>query len=78
VDIYRLLQNSDFKSEDIQTMTKAYERAYVLLALHNSTAPFKELVGRYIIEVARRGENDPEAICTRVFDLMMKGFNLNR
>jgi hypothetical protein len=77
MDIYRLLQNADFKIEDVQSMTSAYERAYVLLALHNSTEPFKELVSRYIIEVARRGEKDPEAICTRVFNLMTKGLGLH-
>jgi hypothetical protein len=75
VDIYRLLQNSDFKSEDIQSMTRAYERAVVLLALQNSTEPFKELVARYIVEVARTGESDPEAICARVFALMMQGYD---
>jgi hypothetical protein len=73
VDIYRLLKNSDFKPEDIQSMTIAYQRAVVLLALQNSTEPFRELVSRYIIEVARTGEKDPEAICTRVFALMAKG-----
>jgi hypothetical protein len=74
VDIYRLLRNSDFRPEDIQTMTEAYERAVVLLALQKSTEPFKELVARYIIEVARTGEKDAQAICKRVFDLMLKGY----
>jgi hypothetical protein len=73
VDIYRLLQNSDFNPEDIESMSKAYERAVLLLELQKSTESFKELVARYIVEVARAGEKDPEAICARVFDLMLKG-----
>jgi hypothetical protein len=71
VDMHQLLRHSAFEADDVQRT--AYERASALLVLHKSTEPFKELVARYIIEVAKTGEKDPEAICARAFDLMLKG-----
>ena len=62
--LYRLLQKSAFDPDDIRRMTDAYERALVLLHLDDRRDdPQTETVAQYIIEMAQRGEKDPDLIC---------------
>ena len=61
--IYRMLKDSAFEPEDIHLMGAAYERALALLSLKDRSDPITDIVAKLIIDVAARGEKDPEAIC---------------
>jgi hypothetical protein len=57
--IHRLLEDTAFGPEDIKTMTTAFEAALKTLRVADSTSPMAELIGKNIVDVARRGERDP-------------------
>lgn len=61
--IHRLLQNSGFGPDDITCMTRAYEKALVLLRLKDKADPLTEIVAQHIIEVAKTGEKDSNFSC---------------
>jgi hypothetical protein len=63
VAIYRILQNSAFRPEEIARMGIAYERALVMLRLKSRDDPVSEKVAKLVIEVAKTGVTDPEMIC---------------
>jgi hypothetical protein len=61
--IYRILKDSAFEPDDVSRMGLAYERALALLGLEDRSDPITDIVAKLIIDVAARGEKDPEAIC---------------
>jgi hypothetical protein len=63
--IYRILKDTAFEPEENYVMGAAYERALELLRLKDRNDPITEIVARLIIDVAARGEKDPEVICGR-------------
>ena len=71
--IHRLIQNLAFNQDDIERLAAAYEEA--LLALHISDRdenPINKVIAQRIIEGARAGVRDPNALCKMaVKDLMV-------
>lgn len=66
--IHRLLENSAFGPEDIETIVVAYEKALSALALKNGDDPATRIVAKKIIKVAQTAERDPEQICRRAIE----------
>jgi hypothetical protein len=62
VPIYRLLKCSAFAPEDIKVLSDAFEAALRELKLVDRTDPATELVAKRIIDLAQRGERDPQRL----------------
>jgi hypothetical protein len=66
VAIYRLLQGGPYEQSVAKVMIEAYECACRELKLAgNLTDQLTEMVAQKIVEIAREGETDPDAICNR-------------
>ena len=64
--IYRLLQRAQYEQSVANVMIEAYECACRELKLAgNLTDQLTEMVAQKIVEIAREGETDPDAICNR-------------
>jgi hypothetical protein len=57
--IYRLLQNTNFETEDIAVMAAVFEDLCVELGLAQREDPLRDMVARKVIECAQMGERDP-------------------
>jgi hypothetical protein len=62
VPIYRLLKGSAFAPDDIKLLSDAFEGALRELQLVDRTDPATELIAKRIIELAQRGERDPNRL----------------
>ena len=60
--IYRLLRDHAFGPEEIKILGDAFEEALRTLRLVNRDDPATQIVARKIIELAQRGERDPERL----------------
>ena len=57
-----LLHGSVFGPETIEVMSAAYEGVCKTLGLADRTDPITQLVAKKIIELAERGERDPDRL----------------
>jgi hypothetical protein len=65
VAIDKLLKGTAFSSNEVSSMTMAYEAALTLLRVSDGTDPICELIAKKIVEVTQSGERDPPHICAR-------------
>ena len=63
--IYRLLQNVPLGPEEIDRLSKAYERTLRTISVKDRNDPLCELIARKIIEIGQTGLKDPGQISTR-------------
>ncbi len=56
-------EQSVFGPEDIRPMTAAYEECLRVLKLVDRADPVTQLLAKYIVEVAQKGERDSSRIC---------------
>jgi len=62
VSIYRLLKGSAFGPDDIKVLSDAFDSALRELKLVDRRDPATELIAKRIIELAQRGERDPDRL----------------
>jgi hypothetical protein len=70
--LYRLLQNSALRPEEIERLKAAYEQTLVTLGLKNRTDPITQIVADKIIEIGRTGIKDPGEISKRAIEAIGK------
>jgi hypothetical protein len=59
VAIYRLLQNSTMRPDEISRVTAAYEQALHTLCVKDRDDPLTEMIAKTIIKIAQTGVHDP-------------------
>jgi hypothetical protein len=70
--IHRLIQNLTFNQDDIERLAAAYEEALRALHISDRDDPVNEVIARRIIEAARAGVRDINALCQMAIkDLMV-------
>ena len=70
--IHRLIQNLAFNQDDIERLTAAYEEALRALHISDRDDPVNEVIARRIVEGARAGVRDIDALCQMAIkDLMV-------
>jgi hypothetical protein len=70
--IRRLIQNLAFNQDDIERLAAAYEEALRFLHISDRDDPINQIIAQRIIEGARAGVRDPNALCKMaVKDLMV-------
>jgi hypothetical protein len=70
--IHRLIQNLSFDQSGIERLSAAYEDALRTLHISDRDDPINKIIAQRIIEGARTGVRDPNALCTMaVKDLMV-------
>ena len=62
MSIYRLLKGSAFGPDDIKVLSDAFDSALRELKLVDRSDPATELIAKRIIELAQRGERDPDRL----------------
>ena len=68
----RLIQNLVFNQDDIERLAAAYEEALRALHISDRHDPINKVIAQRIIEGARAGVRDPNALCQMaVKDLMV-------
>jgi len=60
--VYPLFRRSAFEPDAINAMEAAFEAALRELGVSNRADPLAETVAKQIIELAQRGERDPERL----------------
>ncbi|MDI3562444.1 hypothetical protein [Bradyrhizobium sp. Arg816] len=60
--IYRLLQNSGMRPEEISSITAAYEQALHTLCVKDRDDPLTEMIAKKIIKIAQTDVRDPAEI----------------
>ena len=60
--IYRLLQNSPMRPDEIKVLADAYERTLRKLHLVDRNDPVTQLVAKKIIDLGQRGVRDPNKL----------------
>jgi hypothetical protein len=70
----RVLLHGDvwFAPEDIDQLTAAFELALSKLELSDRRDPVAVVVAKFIIELAKEGECDPDALCDGALKLLSK------
>jgi hypothetical protein len=58
----QLVQDATFDPEAIEVMSAAYEGVCKTLGLTDHTDPITQLVAKKILELAARGERDPDRL----------------
>lgn len=61
-----------FAPEDIDQLTAAFELALSKLQLSDRRDPLAVVLAKFIIELAKEGERDPEALCEGALSLLRK------
>jgi hypothetical protein len=56
--IYRLMQNSTMKPDEISCITAAYEQALQTLCVKDRDDPLTEMIAKTIIKIAQAGVHD--------------------
>jgi hypothetical protein len=59
------LKGKVFPPEETRAMGIAFEQACKSLGLMDKSDPLTEIIAAKIIELAHRGEHDPERLCAR-------------
>ena len=62
MSIHQLFQNTAFGPEEITVLVAAYERTLKKLGVVERGDPLTEMIAKKIIEIAQRGERDPEQL----------------
>ena len=60
--IYRLMQNSTMKPDEISGITAAYEKTLHPLCVKDRDAPLPEMIAKTIIKIAQAGVHDASQI----------------
>ncbi len=70
----RVLLHGDvwFEPEDLEKLTAAFELAFSKLGLSDRRDPLAVVVAKFIIELAKEGERDPDALCEGALELLRK------
>ena len=68
VPITPFLKGQAFQPETVRAMGAAFDTACRRLRLAHRIDPATELVAKKVIEVAQRGERDPDRICSSVLE----------
>ena len=61
-----------FTPEDVEALTAAFELALSKLELSDRRDPVAVVLAKYIIELAKDGERDPDALCEGALKLLSK------
>ena len=61
-----------FTPEDVEALTAAFELALSKLELSDRRDPVAVVLAKYIIELAKDGERDPDALCEGALTLLRK------
>jgi hypothetical protein len=61
-----------FAPEDIDKLTSAFELAVSKLELSDRRDPLAVVLAKFIIELAKEGERDPDALCEGALNLLRK------
>ena len=70
--MHRLIQNLALSQDDIERLAAAYEDALQALHISDRDDPVNEVIARRIVEGARAGMRDPNALCQMAIkDLMV-------
>jgi hypothetical protein len=70
--MHRLIQNLAFNQDDIERLVAAYEEALRALHISDRDDPINEVIAQRILEGARAGVREPDALCKMaVKDLMV-------
>jgi hypothetical protein len=59
------LQWLAFEPDTVKSMTIAFDEAVLSLELADDADPFRYVIAKKIIEIARKGERDPARLCER-------------
>jgi len=70
----RVLLHGDvwFAPEDLEQLTAAFELALSKLELSDRRDPVAVVLAKFIIELAKEGERDPDALCDGALKLLRK------
>jgi hypothetical protein len=70
----RVLLHGDvsFEPEDIEKLTTAFELALGKLEVSDRQDPVAVVLAKFIIELAKEGERDPEKLCDRALKILRK------
>jgi hypothetical protein len=70
----RVLLHGDvwFDPEDIENLTTAFELALSRLELADRQDPLAVVLAKFIIELAKEGERDPDKLCEAALKLLRK------
>ena len=70
----RVLVHGDvwFESEDVEKLTAAFELALSKLELPDRQDPLAVVLAKFIIELAKQGERDPEKLCNAALKMLEK------
>jgi hypothetical protein len=70
----RVLLHGDvwFPPEDLEKLTAAFELALSKLKLSDRRDPVAVVLAKFIIELAKEGERDPDALCEGALKLLRK------
>ena len=60
--LYRLLRNTAFEPEQIDSMAQAFEAICLKLHLTNRDDPLRDVIAEKVIDWAKRGERKPERL----------------
>jgi len=70
----RVLVHGDawFEQEDVEKLTAAFELASSKLELLDRQDPLAVVLAKFIIELAKQGERDPERLCETALKFVRK------
>ena len=70
----RVLLHGDvwFAPEDIAVLTAAFELALHKLELADRQDPFVVVLAKFVIELAKEGERDPDKLCEGALKILRK------
>ena len=63
-----LLRNSAWAQEDIERLTKAFERTLRTVGIQDRNDVLSELIAKKVIEIGQTGSKDPDLICARAIE----------
>ena len=61
-----------FEPEDIAILTTAFELALSKLELPDRQDPLAVVLAKFIIELSKQGERDPEKLCNAALKMLKK------
>jgi hypothetical protein len=67
-----LKEDHSFGPEDIANLTAAFEAALIKIGLTDRKDPLTTTVAKAIIQVAKKGERDPQKLCERALKILGK------
>lgn len=67
---FRLKNNHSFGPDDIVSLTTAFEATLSKLGLANRTDPITSEVAILVIDLAKKGERDPDRLCEEAIKIL--------